>query len=112
MIPLGPALELLYTGGRFDASTAYRLGLVDHVVSNDQLLEKARQIAGEIVRSAPLVVQKIKSTVMQGLDMSLSEGVKLEKESSDFLMQTEDAKEACARSQKNAPRTGKRDTES
>ena len=104
VIPLGPALELLYTGGRFDASNAYRLGLVNHVVSQDKLLETARQIAGEIVKSAPLAVQKMKSTVMQGLDMPLSEGAKLEKENFEFLMQTEDAKEGMrAFAEKRAP---------
>lgn len=104
VIPLGPALELLYTGGRIEASDAYRLGLVNHVVSHDQLLEKCGQIAGEIVKSAPLAVQKMKTTVMQGLDMPLTQGVRLEKESFEFLMRTEDSKEgALAFAEKRAP---------
>ncbi|MDK3075562.1 enoyl-CoA hydratase/isomerase family protein [Sedimentitalea sp. JM2-8] len=104
VIPLGPALELLYTGGRIDAADAYRLGLVNHVVSPDQLLEKSRQIAGEIVKSAPLAVQKMKTTVMQGLGMPLEQAVRLEKESFEFLMRTEDSKEgALAFAEKRAP---------
>ncbi|WP_209507292.1 enoyl-CoA hydratase/isomerase family protein [Ruegeria sp. HKCCSP335] len=104
VIPLGPALEMLYTGGRFDAANAYRLGLVNHVVSSDQLLDKSMEIAGEIVKSAPLAVQKMKVTVMEGLDMSLPEGTKLEKKNFEYLMQTEDAKEGMrAFAEKRAP---------
>lgn len=105
LIPLGPALEMLYTGGRIDSPDAYRLGLVNHVVAEDKLIETCKQIAGEIIKSAPLAVQKMKSTVMQGLDMPLSSAVRLEKESFDFLMRTEDSKEgALAFAEKRAPK--------
>lgn len=104
LIPLGPALELLYTGGRIDAPEAYRLGLVNHVVPADQLMDKSKQIAGEILKSAPLAVQKMKIAVMQGLDMPLPQAVRLEKECFDFLMRTEDSKEgALAFAEKRAP---------
>ena len=105
-IPLGPALELLYTGNRIDASDAYRLGLVNHVLPDeDKLMEKAEQIAGEILKSAPLAVQKMKRTVLDGLDMPLPQGVRLEKESFDYLMSTEDSKEgAKAFEEKRAPK--------
>ncbi|WP_226661810.1 enoyl-CoA hydratase/isomerase family protein [Microbulbifer aggregans] len=105
LIPLGPALEMLYTGGRIDSPDAYRLGLVNHVVAEDKLIETCKQIAGEIIKSAPLAVQKMKTTVMQGLDMPLSSAVRLEKESFDFLMRTEDSKEgALAFAEKRAPK--------
>ena len=105
VIPLGPALELLYTGGRIDAQDAYRLGLVNHVVAEENLMEKCEQIASEIIKSAPLAVQKMKTTVMQGLDMPLPSAVRLEKESFDFLMRTEDSKEgALAFAEKRAPK--------
>ena len=104
MIPLGNALELLYTGNRIDAEEAYRLGLVNHLVPADQLLAKCEQIAADIVKSAPLAVQKMKTVVMQGLDMPLVQAVKLENASFQWLMQTEDAKEgATAFAEKRAP---------
>ncbi len=104
VIPLGPALEMLYTGGRIDAPNAYRLGLVNHVVPADQLMSKCEQIAAEIIKSAPLAVQKMKIAVMQGLDMPLPQAVRLEKECFDFLMRTEDSKEgALAFAEKRAP---------
>ncbi len=104
VIPLGNALELLYTGNRIDAQEAYRLGLVNHVVPGDQLIEKCEQIASEIIKSAPLAVQKMKSVVMKGLDMPLPKAVELENEYFQWLMQTEDSKEgALAFAEKRAP---------
>lgn len=104
VIPLGNALELLYTGGRIDAAEAYRLGLVNHLVPADQLISKCKQIAEEITKSAPLAVQKMKAVVMQGLDMPLPQAVKLEKEYFEWLMRTEDSKEgALAFAEKRAP---------
>ncbi len=104
VIPLGPALELLYTGGRIDAQEAYRLGLVNHIVPVDQLMDKCNQIADEILKSAPLAVQQMKIAVMQGLDMPLPQAVRLEKECFDYLMRTEDSKEgALAFAEKRAP---------
>ncbi len=105
LIPLGNALELLYTGRRIDAQEAYRLGLVNHVVTADQLMSKCEQIAAEIIKSAPLAVQKMKVAVMQGLDMPLPEGVRLEQECFKWLMQTDDAKEgALAFAEKRTPK--------
>lgn len=104
VMPLGPALEMLYTGGRIDAQEAYRLGLVNHVVPADQLMARCEAIAKEILKSAPLAVQKMKMAVMQGLDMSLPHAVRFEKELFEFLMRTDDAKEgALAFAEKRAP---------
>ena len=98
------SLELLYSGSRIDAQEAYRVGLVNHVVAADEMMSKCEQIAAEIVKSAPLAVQKMKSGFMQGLDMPLSEAVKLEHEYFEWLMQTEDAKEGTrAFAEKRAP---------
>ncbi len=104
LIPLGSALELLYTGNRIDAIEAHRLGLVNHVVPQEELLAKCQQIAADIVKGAPLAVQKMKQAVMEGLHMPLTEAVQLESKYFHWLMQTEDAKEgAMAFAEKRAP---------
>ena len=93
LIPLGRALELLYTGARIDAAEALRLGLVDHVVPATQLQEKCATIALAICRGAPLAVEKIREAALRGLDRPLAEGLALEAELFDFLRATADAKE-------------------
>jgi len=93
LIPLGRALEMLYTGNRIGAQEALRLGLVDHVVPITQLMNKCEEIATEICKSAPLAVQKIKQAALRGLDMPLADGLKLERELYNWLQDTEDARE-------------------
>src|SRR5262249_39760977 len=105
LLPLGRALEMLYTGTRLNAKEALRLGLVDHVVPMNQLMSKSEEIATEICKSAPLAVQKIKQAALRGLDMSLADGLKLERELYNWLQGTEDAREgARAFAEKRAPR--------
>src|SRR5215472_734979 len=80
LIPLGRALEMLFTGTRIDAPEALRLGLVDHVVPMARLMNKCEEIANEICKSAPLAVSQIKRAALRGLDLPLADGIKLERE--------------------------------
>jgi enoyl-CoA hydratase/carnithine racemase len=93
LIPLGRALEMLYTGNRIDAHEALRLGLVDHVVPMSGLMSKCEKIASEISKSAPLAVQRIKQVVLRGLDVPLADGLELERDGYKWLQGTEDARE-------------------
>jgi enoyl-CoA hydratase/carnithine racemase len=104
LIPLGRALEMLYTGNRIGAEEALRLGLVDHVVPMSRLMAKCEEIATEICKSAPLGVQRIKQAALRGLDLPLADGLKLERELYKSLQDTEDAREgALAFAEKRAP---------
>ncbi|MFZ1886739.1 MAG: enoyl-CoA hydratase-related protein [Candidatus Binataceae bacterium] len=104
LIPLGRALEMLYTGNRIGAAEALRLGLVDHVVPMNQLMSKCDEIAAEICKSAPLAVQQIKRVAMGGLDVSLAEGLRLEHQGYEQLLKTEDSGEGgLAFAQKRQP---------
>jgi enoyl-CoA hydratase/carnithine racemase len=105
IIPLGRALEMLYTGNRIGAEDALRLGLVDHVVPMSRLISKCEEIAAEICKSAPLGVQKIKEAVRRGLDLPMPDALRLERELYEWLQTTEDAREgALAFAEKRAPR--------
>ena len=104
MLPKGIALELLITGGRFDAGWALRYGLVNHVVPADQVLPKAREIAEAICENGPLAVRAVKESALRGLDMTFEEGLKLENEFSRKVMGSEDAREGpLAFAQKRKP---------
>ena len=104
LIPLGRALEMLYTGNRIGAEEALRLGLVDHVVPMDRLIAKCEEIATEICKSAPLAVERIKRAALRGLDVSLADGLRLERELYKWLQGTEDAREGGrAFAEKRAP---------
>src|SRR5690606_28614608 len=63
VLPRAIALEMLYTGRRLTAERAFHFGLVNHVVSGSGLMKKAREVANEIVRAAPLSIAAIKEVI-------------------------------------------------
>jgi enoyl-CoA hydratase/carnithine racemase len=104
IIPFGPALELLLTGGRFDSQWAYRYGLVNHVVPADQVMPKAMEIANAICENGPLAVRLTKESAYKSLNVTLEEGIKFEQEQSRKVLASEDAREGpLAFAQKRKP---------
>src|SRR5829696_6103388 len=58
LIGKGRALELLMTGNMIDAQTALQYGLVNYVVPQEELLNKAKAILEVIAGKAPFAVGK------------------------------------------------------
>ncbi|MFM7262736.1 MAG: enoyl-CoA hydratase/isomerase family protein [Acidimicrobiales bacterium] len=54
------AAEISFTGRTLSAAESLELGIVNHVVEPDQLMEQALGMAGEIASNAPLAVRAIK----------------------------------------------------
>ncbi|HSP55059.1 MAG TPA: enoyl-CoA hydratase-related protein [Dehalococcoidia bacterium] len=103
-VPLAFAMELLLTGERFDAQTALRFGLVSRVVPPDQLMATAEEIAAKILECGPLAVRSVKQAAVQGLTMSLEDGLKLESQLVGVVFRSEDAREGpTAFAQKRKP---------
>ena len=95
VIPLAKAAELLLLGRPIDAQEAYRIGLVNKVVPLAELMPTARQMAEMLCRPAPLAVRAAKQAMIQGMSLSLGDGLELEKTLIDFLATTEDFDEGC-----------------
>ena len=104
LIPFGLALELLLTGGRFDAAWAFRYGLVNHVVPADQVMPKAIALAEAICENGPLAVRLAKEAAYRGLSLTVEEGLRFENEQSRKVLVSEDAREGpLAFAQKRKP---------
>jgi enoyl-CoA hydratase/carnithine racemase len=63
------ALEMLLTGRRIDAATAYEWGLVNRVVPREKLSEATRELALEIAQASPLVVGLGKAAFYTQIDL-------------------------------------------
>jgi crotonobetainyl-CoA hydratase len=59
-LPYHIAMEMLLTGRRMDAEEALEWGLVNAVVPQVQVMEKAREFATTIIKAAPLSIAAIK----------------------------------------------------
>ena len=64
------AKELLFTARVVEADEAYRIGLVNHLVSVDELMPKAMEIARQIAGNDARMVQGIKELMIQDVGAS------------------------------------------
>lgn len=63
LLPRQKALEILMTGRRFSANELAGIGLVNEVVPADKLMERARLLARDLLRAAPLSLAAVKEAV-------------------------------------------------
>jgi E-phenylitaconyl-CoA hydratase len=92
-LPYPAAMEMLLTGDRVDADQADEWGLVNEVVSPEEVVPTAEAYAERILSNGPLAVQAIKELAVRGRNMSLADGIRLEESFSRHLFETEDAVE-------------------
>jgi enoyl-CoA hydratase len=93
LVPLGVAKRLLFTGERIRAREAQSIGLVDEVVDTGGALDSALRLAEAISANAPRAVAAAKRAATMGLQMSLTDGLKLEAALFGALFETDDVKE-------------------
>jgi enoyl-CoA hydratase len=68
IVGLSVAAEWMLTGRRVSAEEAYRCGLVSQLVADDELLDRALALAGQIAANAPLGVQMTKRALQTNTD--------------------------------------------
>lgn len=99
------ALEMMLTGDPVSASTALDYGIVNHVVSADQLHDTIEERAAALAQAAPEAVRGILQAVRLGLDGPLEAGLALETARFAVCCATEDMKEGTgAFLEKRAPK--------
>ena len=69
LVGKGRAKELLFTGEMITAQEAWRIGLVNKVVPQEELLQAAKEMARKIAGKGPLAVRFCKEAVNNGLEM-------------------------------------------
>ena len=104
LVPLAVAYELALTAEPIDAQRAYELGLVNHVVPGDQVLDTAIALAERIAKNAPLAVRTSKEIIKASLDLTEAQAWKLNAEATSKVFQSSDAIEgAVAFAEKREP---------
>jgi E-phenylitaconyl-CoA hydratase len=93
IIPEGIALEMLYTGEPISALEAHRIGLVNRVVRQEDLLLAATTLARKIAVGPPAALRAIKEVVLRSREMSFTEAIRLEAGFRALVGHTEDARE-------------------
>jgi enoyl-CoA hydratase len=93
LVGIPKALEICLSGELYDAAECYRIGLVNQLVSYDQLNAAGEKMAQSFLKGAPLALRYIKEAIYKGSEMTLEQGLRYESDLQSMVMQTEDAKE-------------------
>jgi enoyl-CoA hydratase len=96
IVGFGRAMEMILTGDFVDAQEAYRIGLVNKVVTREELMEAAKKLAGKIASKAPLAIQCGKEAVNRSMEVGIYEGLAHESYLHAFTCASEDKKEGVA----------------
>ena len=92
LIGKGRALEMLMTGNMIDAQIALEYGLVNYVVPQEQLIEKAKSILETIIQKAPFAISRC-ITAANAVSDNSQNGFEVEIQAFGECFETEDMKE-------------------
>ena len=72
------ACDLVYTSRFVEAEEAYRIGLLDRLVSSDRLMDEALEIANQIAFWPPVAMQATRRVLQQSMESTLEEQLRNE----------------------------------
>lgn len=78
IVGLAKAKELIFTAAIVSAQEALEMGLVNHVVEPEQLLERALELAARCAKQSPMALRLAKIAINQGREASRATGQALE----------------------------------
>ena len=87
------AVDMLLTGRRVATSEALEIGLVNEVVGQGKASERAMELAALISGHGPIALRYLKEAVLNGMDGTLDQGLRLEADLSFLLQSTQDRSE-------------------
>ena len=93
LVGMGMAKQLIYTGKPVKADEALRIGLVNAVVPQAELMDKAMELADQIAANAPLAVSAAKLCINTEYDMPAEEAIAFESRAFGLCFNTEDQKQ-------------------
>ncbi len=96
LVGMGMAKQLLYTARNIDAAEALRIGLVNAVIPQAELLDAALKMAGQIAKNAPIAVRACKKAVNEGMQVSIDKAVEIEEKLFGDCFETHDQVEGMA----------------
>ena len=90
IIGVGKAKEMIYSASNIKAEEAYRIGLVNAVYPQEELMDMAEKLANKIARNAPIAVRACKSAMNEGIDVDMDKAIVVEEKAFGNCFETED----------------------
>ena len=96
LIGAGMAKQLIYTARNIKADEAYRIGLVNAVYPQEELLAAAEKMASQIAANAPIAVRACKKAINDGLQTDIDSALVIEEKLFGSCFESEDQREGMA----------------
>lgn len=96
LIGRSKAKELIFTGRRLNGEEAAEVGVVDHAVPAGQALDRAMDLAREILPNGPIALKAAKAAINGGMDLDRDSGLALERACYAQVIPTKDRLEGLA----------------
>lgn len=96
LVNLGVAAKMILLGENIKAEEAGRVGLVDRVVTLDNLENEVKTLASKLMMRPQIAIRAAKTAMRKGLSTSLKEGLQIEQDLFCMLFGTKDQKEGMA----------------
>ena len=88
----GMAKQMIYTARNIKADEALRIGLVNAVYPQAELMAAAEKMASGIAKNAPIAVRNCKKAINEGLEVGMDEAIVIEEKLFGDCFETEDQK--------------------
>ena len=92
LVGMGMAKQLVYSALNIKADEALRIGLVNAVYPQAELMENVMKLANKIAKNAPIAVRNCKKAINDGLDADMDQAVAIEEKLFGDCFETEDQK--------------------
>ena len=96
LVGMGMAKQLVYSALNIKADEALRIGLVNAVYPQAELMENVLKLAGKIAKNAPIAVRNCKKAINGGISLPIEKAVEVEEKLFGDCFETHDQKEGMA----------------
>lgn len=93
LVGAGMAKQMIYTGRNIKAEEALRIGLVNAVLTQEELMPAAEKMAAGIAKNAPIAVRNCKKAINDGLDADMDKAIVIEEKLFGDCFESYDQKE-------------------
>lgn len=93
LVGAGMAKQMIYTARNIKADEALRIGLVNAVYTQEELMPAAEKMAAGIAKNAPIAVRNCKKAINDGLDADMDKAIVIEEKLFGDCFESYDQKE-------------------
>ena len=96
LVGMGMAKQLVYSALNIKADEALRIGLVNAVYPQAELMDNALKLANKIAKNAPIAVRNCKKAMNEGISLPIDKAVEVEEKLFGDCFETHDQQEGMA----------------